>query len=145
MSAILKITQHMEVTIRGITHSFGSLTVPVTKTLASDLPYVQSFSVAQNTTADVFDATTDLSAYDSFWVVSDQDAHLELVTDDGGEVGEESYTIKLLADVPQMIHSNVSYANYTVDFAGGTLDVIETIRVRNLGATTANVDFAAYL
>ena len=58
-------------------------------------------------------------------------------------MGDELYTLELSAGVPLVLGDDVSYANYTVNFGAGTLDVIQRVRVRNLGATTANVTLLA--
>lgn len=70
---------------------------------------------------------------------SDKEVIVEFVTDDGNEVGEEVYTVTLSPGIPLILGSNQSYANYTVNFAAGTLDTIEAIRAKNLGGTDAKV------
>ena len=142
MAETIKLTARYEVTVGGNTYSLGSPD-PVSISVAGQ-SFIQRVSVAQNTTVTLLDTTADLANFDFAFILSDQDVILELVTDDDASVGEEPYTIKLLANVPFVLGSNVSYANYTVNFGGGTLDVINTIRVRNLGATTANVSIHAW-
>lgn len=85
-------------------------------------------------------ALVDLPASFSLLVLeSDQEIVVEFVTDDGGEVGEEVYTVTVSPGIPLILGSDQGYADYTVNFADGTLDVIEAIRAKNLGATDANV------
>lgn len=142
MSETIKLTSRYEVTVDGQIYSLGSPD-PVSITVAGQ-SFIQRVSVAQNTTVTLLDTTTDLSDFDFAMILSDQDVILELVTDDDASVGEEPYTIGLKANVPFVLARDDSYANYTVNFGGGTLDVINTIRVRNLGATTANVSIHAW-
>lgn len=70
---------------------------------------------------------------------TDQAVMVEFVTDDGGEVGEEVFTVELNPGIPLILGDDASYADYTVNFASGTLDTIEAIRAKNLGATDAKV------
>lgn len=115
---------------------FGSPSTPVQITLGSGLTMKRDVSVAQNTTATLFNTTNDLSDFDFLVITATVDMYLELTTDLDNSVGDEVYTIPLLANVPFILGRDDSYANYTANFAGGTLDVIQRIRVRNLGATT---------
>lgn len=101
----------------------------------------EDFSVASSTTVTLYDATVDaVSAFDFLWIESDEDVMLELITDQNNGVGKEVYTIEVIGGgPPQIFSSNASYANYTTNFAGGTLDVIDKILCRNLGDDTATV------
>lgn len=64
---------------------------------------------------------------------------LELVTDSAAIVKVTPYTVGLMKDKPFELWSSQSYANYTANFAGGTLEKINLIRVKNLNTGTANV------
>lgn len=101
----------------------------------------EDFSVAASTTVTLYDATVDsVSAFDFLWIESDEDVVLEFITDQNNGVGKEVYTVTLIGGgEPFLLGSNVSYANYTTNFAGGTLDVIDKILCRNLGTDTATV------
>lgn len=60
----------------------------------------------------------------------------EFTTDVGDEVGDESFTIATRKGHTLILTRDGSYAGYTSNFAGGELDKIERIRVRNLSAGT---------
>lgn len=74
--------------------------------------------------------------FDFLAILSDtDDVVLELTTDRDAGVGKELYTVELRANIPFLLGSDDSYANYTENFAGGTLDVIDRILAKNLHAT----------
>mgnify|MGYP001582441660 CR=1 FL=1 len=127
----------------GIPIPFGDPATPKVITLGTGIAFKRDASVAQNTTATLFNTTNDLSDFDCMIILSDQDVMLEFTTDLDNSVGDEVYTLELSAGVPLVLGDDVSYANYTVNFGAGTLDVIQRVRVRNLGATTANVTLLA--
>lgn len=104
----------------------------------------QTFSIGTSTAVKVFDIDEDLGDFDFLCITCDFDLMLELVTDDDGNVGEEFCTMGLLGTgkankhgIPFILARDDSYANATVAFAGGTLDLIETIRVKNLSGSQA--------
>jgi hypothetical protein len=123
----------------GIAIPFGNASTPKVITLGTGLAGSKPYSVAQNTTKTLFDATTDLADFDCMIILSDQDVYLELTADQNATYGTQLFAPKVLAGVPFILGSDDAYANYTVNFGGGTVDVIDRVRVRNLGATTANV------
>ena len=55
----------------------------------------------------------------------------ELTIDKGAEVGTVVSTVELKAKKALILNSDGAWANYTVDFAAGTLDVIDQIRIHN--------------
>lgn len=123
----------------GIPIPFGNASTPKVITLGTGICGKKDVSCAQNTTKTIYDASTDLADFDFLAILSDQDVMVEFTTDANGGVGDEFYTMELAAGVWFILGDDVSYANYTSAFGGGTLDVIDKIKVRNLGATTANV------
>lgn len=130
--------------INGITYTFGSLSVPKFFTLSDENAYVYSASIPVSSSASILDVSTDISDFDFLLIASDYDVMIEFVTDDGDHVGERSYTIEVAGSgtagemgIPSILTSNSSYANYTVGFAGGTLDVIEKVTAKNNSTTTA--------
>lgn len=142
--ATIKLTTYYEVTVDSITYRLGSLT-PVEITASAGESDIRRDVVAQNTTKTLLDVTAGpLTDFDFACIVSDQDVHVELICDDDASIGQKELTVKLLANCPFVLSSDVSYANYTANFGGGTLDKITTIRVRNLGATSANVTIHAW-
>jgi hypothetical protein len=98
-------------------------------------------NVGTETTTKVFDITTStLSSFDVLWIESDKDVYVEFVVDDGNNVGEEVWAQKLRAGTAIAMPYDDAKANYTVNFAGGSDDVVETVRVRNESTTdTASV------
>lgn len=79
------------------------------------------------------------------WIVSDVGdptngfVILEETTDVNNLIGKELFTRPLYAGVPYILGGSASYANYTDDFAGGTLSKIQRFRVKNLNSTAANI------
>lgn len=136
--------------INGERYEAGSLTIPVGKTVT--LAYEIIKSVAPTTTVELFDATEDLSAFQLLWIASDFDLMLELSTDTNATYGERDATVELVGSgtaltygTPFILAGDASYANYTVNFAAGTVDVIDRIRARNLSSTnTAKVRILAF-
>lgn len=136
---------YLSVNIDGEHIELGSLTTPISRALTNDVAYRRVFSVGTETTQELFDVNdVDLSAFDMLWIACDFDLILQLVTDDDADVGEEIFTLGLLGSatankygIPFILARDDSYANYTVDFGGGTLDLIERISVRNLSTTQA--------
>lgn len=67
----------------------------------------------------------------------------EFTTDVSGGVGTELATIELSSKIPYILASNRSYANYSANFAGGSVDAIERVRVKNTGSVPATVEIFA--
>lgn len=120
----------------------GSLSAPVQLTVTA--VHVQKVSLATATTAKLFDVTEDLSDFDYAIILSDQSIFIEQVCDDGNEVGERVFAQKIRANFPFLITHNAAKANYTVNFAAGSDDVIETVRARNESGSTANITSAFF-
>jgi len=149
MAGTVQLWNFFSVTIDGQLITGGSLENPVPIALTSDLKHERIVSLAQNVTGILFDNATDLSASATFkfmWIVSDQDVMLELQTDSNAGIGRMLYTIPLLGSgttgkygAPFILARSASYALYTINFGGGTLDNIDKITAKNLGATTAKV------
>lgn len=122
--------------------SLGSLVQPHSlSTLINGRMDFNTFAVAAAATATLWDATTSPCAdFQFLWIESDlDDAVIELITDQNAGVGTEEFTLKLRRGVPFILAHNVSYANYTTNFAAGTLDVVDKILVKNLASSTANI------
>ena len=112
---------------------------PISLASVDGRTFEREYSVGMTTTQEVFNVTNDLGSFDYLEVVSDiSGVYVELTTDQNASVGDEFYTVKLVAKLPLILFGDGSYANYTVNFGGGTLDTIERVRVRNVsGATSA--------
>ena len=86
------------------------------------------------------EAITASTGWDVLWVESDQAVFVELVVDNGNEVGREDIAIQVQANVPFLLCSDDAMALHTVDFAGTeTEDVIDAIRIRNVSGSTATI------
>lgn len=136
----LNIYNHAEVVdTAGVKHVFGA-TGPAKQITVSGFVEDKTFQIGTSTTVKVFDIDeSPLADFDYLAIEVDRNAMVEFVTDDDADVGEEVFTIGLLGSgaagipgPPLQICRDDSYANYSVAFAGGTLDVIETIRIKNL-------------
>lgn len=139
-----RVWQRVEIEIDGNTFGIGSREVPQTITIGDDESFVKTFNVAASGTTEIFDVDNDMSEFDILAVRCDRNLILELVTDDDGDVGEEDFTVGLLGTGTDddfgplfILTRDDSYANYTVAFAGGTLDVIERLTVKNLDSSNA--------
>lgn len=123
----------------------GSLDIPTFVVPSSGAPFRKTIeALAQNSIAKLYDATTDISDFTFCYVLSDTGTKaapvmLELVTDNANVVKTTPYTVPLLAGVPFVLFGSTSYANYTVNFGGGTLSVINLLRVKNLNSAAANI------
>lgn len=146
MTAKVHLQQFLSIQVNGQVTQLGGLVTPTTLDVTG-LVYDKKVLCALNTTKKLFDVTTDLADFNVLAFETDYDVIIELVTDDDNSVGERSYTFELKGSGiegvmgPAIIFtSDSSYANYTVNFAGGTLDVIQTARCRKIsGAATATV------
>ena len=144
MAATVKFTYFGTITGNdGVAIPFGDEDVRTTITLGTGVTFYKMVSVATSTTKTLYDSTTDLADFDFMIIFSDQDVYLELTADQNASLGTELLTTKILAGIPFILGTNLAYANYTVNFGGGTIDVIDRVRVRNLGATTGNVTVLA--
>ena len=124
-------------------YSDEAMQSPVSVTASTGIVHDQSFSLATATTVKIFDIDEDLADFDVLVIVSDTNVYLETVVDDDADVGEVASTIPITANVPFILGRDDAYANYTVNFAGGTLDVIETLRIRNVSGGTAIINIFA--
>lgn len=143
MTASLHIYTFAAVKIDGETREFGRIDRPASIAVAGQL-VEKTVNVAASTTVKLFDTSLDLSSFEAVLVASDFDVMLEMVTDDNGTYGDEPATIGIRGSgvaneygVPHILGRDDSYAGYTKNFGGGTLDVVDIIRVRNLSSTQA--------
>ena len=141
MAAAVQVFQYVEVTIKGRQIRMGSLQAAQVITLGDDAVLDRTNSIAHNTTWDVWVSSDTenepMTDFDFLGVESDQDIYLELTTDDNGTQGAEQYVIEIKANIPWFLESDAGDSDYTADFAAGTIDVIDRIRVRNESGSTA--------
>lgn len=143
--AILNLINFASITdSTGQKHTFGSLSTAKQITCAGHVES-RTFTIGTETTVKVWDSTESPSSNFDFMAIEvDRNAMLEMITDDDNSVGQEQYTVGLLGSgtagipgPPYMLSRDDSYANFTTQFAGGTLDVITTLYVRNLDASNS--------
>lgn len=144
MTTTVHIYQYMSVTIDGKTYSWGSLVDPASVSITG-LKNERVVAVAASTTVKLFDSSVDpIGSFEICWLQTDFDVMIEFVTDDNSTVGDEPWTNKLRGSgvankygPAKLLSYDDSYAGYVKNFGGGTLDVIDIIRARNLSATQA--------
>lgn len=135
------LTVHVELPLTNNTPVVGSITTPVQVTVGGQYHH-RNITLATATTATIYDATTDSpSSFDFIVILSDQDVFLETVVDQNGGVGTEQLAYKLRANLPFILPYDDAKANYTINFAAGTNDVIDLIRIRNESGSTANIEY----
>lgn len=111
-----------------------------TLTLTDGEGTVRTIDVDATTTVTLWTLADPIAAFQAVVLVAvGEDLMLELITDSAADVGTELFTMLLAEDVPFVLGGDDSYANYTTNFGGGTLDKIESIRVRNLTSNDASV------
>lgn len=145
-SLSLQVFQYAVLTdANGVRQVLGSMVDPVN--LATDFEGVverRVYSLATLTTKLVWDAAATGQPATTFrfvWIRADaEDVFVQLVTDANNGVGDEYYTLELKKNLALVLGSQASYANATPDFAGGTIDTIDELWVRNTGSETATVE-----
>lgn len=118
----------------------GSLQVPQRITVDGDYLDLRQ-TLATSTTWDAWATGTEepVTDFDFLFLESDQDVFLELVVDTAGDVGQEEIAFKVRANVPFVMAYDDAKALYSEDFAAGTDDQIEQLRVRNESGSSAKV------
>ena len=94
-----------------------------------------------NTAKVVWDGTTDTTTgtFSFLFLISDVEVDLEFTANEG-DANEELFTVRLAPNAPLILGDDASYFNHMVNDAfGGTLDVINKIRVQEINAVTANL------
>ena len=138
----LYLYQGFNVTLNGQPLSGGSRSAPVSISVDGQ-KLDETYSLAANTTKAVWGGGGDdaLADFDFLSVESDLDGVLvELVIDKGNENGTRVVELELKAGIPFYLGNDGGMANSSANFATGTLDVIDEIRIRNpSGASRAAV------
>lgn len=136
--ATLRVWNAFEVVIDGRSIAGGSRSNPQEVSVGE--PYIDTpKTVAFGTTWDAWGFTTEqpISTFDFLWIESSLDGVLvELTTDANNGVGDELFVVELKADKPFLLFTDTGRANYTADFAAGSADVIDRIRIHNPSADT---------
>jgi len=120
----------------------GSRSAPISVTVTGTKKEWRS-SLATSTTALVWDAAVSgepITDFDICWIKSDQNLLVEFTIDSNATYGTNIHTVQILADEPRVIVRDDMVANATANFATGTTDLCDRIRVRNTSGSTAIVD-----
>jgi hypothetical protein len=130
---------------QGARHILGSMVDPAN--LSADFDGVvdrRVYQVAAAGTAKVWDAAATgepATTFKFLWIRANvEDVFVQLVTDANGGVGDEYYTLELKKGLALILGSQASYANFTADFGGGTIDTIDEAWVSNTGSEVATVE-----
>ena len=131
--ATISLYQYFETTIDGKKILGGSRGAPSSITAATGDYLDLTHTVATATTWDVWTSgAEEMNDFDFLWVKSDiAGTYLELVCDEDATNGTTQFAIALAAGVPVTLARDDAMSNYTINFGGGTADVIDTVRVRN--------------
>jgi hypothetical protein len=137
--ATLRVWKAFEVEINGVRYNGGSRSSPLEISVTNAIQ-LGPFSLAASTTKTLWTGSTDeLSDFDFLWIVSDSDIYAELTVDVSNGVGDELWGRIIEANQPYDLIGDGGLANYTANFATGTADVIDRLRVRNPGSSAATV------
>lgn len=119
--------------------------IPISTTLSSrSTPEERDYSIADAATVNLWDplaTDTENPATFSFLMVwSDGAVDLGFWGDDGGEVGKNTWSHRVVADVPFILAADDTYANPGADDPfTGTLDLIERLGIKNSSGATRKV------
>ena len=129
-------------TVIKIVDGSGNDTVITSKHAGTSVDNVEcrTFSLADATTAIIWDPTTDsgpITTFDYLIVTADNAVDLELTVNEG-DAAEELSSVRVASGVLFVLGADDSYYNHSAsDIYAGTLDVIDKIRVRNTAASAA--------
>jgi len=107
--------------------------IPLTNSTPVTSLFDQTFTIAATTPVTLWDGTTDVDMTDFDILISygSGNVDLELITDQGDTVGNESSTVRVAAKTPLILRADDAYANIAGRVGGaatsGTLDVIDKI------------------
>lgn len=139
MTYTLNVYKGMDLQIGGEPIVRGSRSAPIAISVDG---VTQEFHKQVLTTAiwNVWQAGGDvIPDFDYLWIETDQDVELELTCDFSGNVGTVVFAFSVKSGRPFDLLSDDAWANYTANFASGTLDVIDRIRIKNTSGSTANI------
>lgn len=136
--ATLRLYQWFDVTINGVMYSGGSRSTPQEITVSNPLLDMTKSLAAGATWTPWGGQTPDaVSAFSFLFILSDTTGvQLELMVDRDATYGTRSFCLSLQANKPLILPADDAYANYTTNFAAGTLDVIDKLLLKNPSAAT---------
>lgn len=134
MTQALRILNYFETVINGRAIDGGSRSDYQEKTI-SDPYFDKTWSIPIDTTIDAWGFSgvdESLSDFDYCFIQSDKSGlYAEFTVDNNATYGTEVFALGIGTIIPLILPTNAAYANYTADFAAGTIDVIDKIRLRN--------------
>lgn len=141
--ATLTLTWDYRVTINGRDLVLTSPAAAPTVTLSEVYELDRTLPTA--TTLVLWDAAAPSgvpTTFDFLYVLSSQDAYLELTCNEGN-ANERVFAVPLTANLPFTLFRDDAYYNFTAgptgDAFAGSLDVIDYVRIRNVSGSTANL------
>lgn len=137
--------QYLRVIIGGRVWEFGQRNSPVSISLNGE-SRCEANVLSAGTTWDFWGFTSEepVPSFGVLAIESDIDGvQVELTCDKGSDVGRKEFVVVLSAGVPFVLSSDDSIANHTSDFATGTLDVIDRIRIRNPSGASSSATVQA--
>lgn len=135
MSYTLRVFQAFEVVAGNQSESGGSRAKP-TEITVDQLPLELPKILAGLTTWNAWlGSDGPIADWDFLWIESDHDVTIELMVDANAGIGTVVFAKEIKAGEPWCLLHDDAYANYTANFAAGTKDVIDRIRVRNFHAS----------
>lgn len=142
--ATLNVWSAWELTSNGRQRKGGNRSAPVEVTVDGKVKDI-STTLATATTVTPWDGTDTneaLTDFDFLWLKSNQNILLELTCDKGAEVGTVVFAKEIQANQDFMLLSDDAMALYTANFATGTEDKIDRLRLRNVSGSTATIEGA---
>jgi hypothetical protein len=168
MATTFRIYTRIEADLNGEPVEIGSLTTAQTLTVTGDVAYERDFDVATATVVRLLNvgASEDdnIADFDLLVIISDKDAEIQLVTNEGGTVAgdamEAGFVVALKANIPFVLASDDSrnFGNPTGFGTGAgeygaeidtwesnwNADVIDRIEYRQTSGGNAKVRVRAY-
>lgn len=140
MSATLRIWDSWELLggVKG--DEGGSRSKPIELTVDGLIEH-KVIQLATSTTITLWDSSESITNFDFLWFQADQDLYCEVTADRGAEVGTVVFGFIVESNTPFRLIYDDALANFTANFATGTADVIDRIRLRNVSGTTANIEY----
>jgi len=135
MTVKYEITTHIKITDSKLDEASVVPARVLKKTIAAANAYIDKrFVLGSGQTLNLWDPNNDnsggLSSFQALIIYADATVDLELTTNQG-DANEELSSVRIGANIPFMLAGDESYFNHSAgDSFGGTLDVVDRIRVK---------------
>lgn len=145
MATMLEFVNALVTRLNDRTQRFGEVNRPYFMSADGDM-YAVEYVVAAATAKTVYNGATDLFATISWlWVRSEFDAVVELVYDTANTYGTRYQTYYIEGSgvsgeygPPLVLPNTYAYANFTTNFAAGTLCKPDILRIKNIDTTNTS-------